>query len=195
MRVEPESASHLGMLVDSYVPGANFVNAHVVEIHAESGDVWAAIPEATARIHPAGCVAFLMRAAAVARFEGGCNGTDEPRLRTLSLREGEAVGDLLGACGHPEAFLIERIHEGREIVLTGSHRYSSYATNLYLEPVSPGLTRVYNVTRARFFDATRIGGAYFMGVRLLHDPLVEAWLRRFKLSAESAIQRVREPAQ
>jgi hypothetical protein len=118
MRVEPEAASHLGMLVDGYVPGANFVNAHVVEVQAESGDVWAAIPEVTTRIRPAGSVAFLLRAAAVARFEGGCNGTREPGLRTLSLREGEAVGDLVGACGDPEVLLIERIHEGREVVLT-----------------------------------------------------------------------------
>jgi hypothetical protein len=194
MRVEPEAASHLGMLVDGYVPGANFVNVHVVEVQAESGDVWAAIPEAIARISPAESVAFLLRAAAVARFEGGCNGTGEPRDRTLSLREGEAVGDLLGACD-PEAFLIERIHEGREVVLTGSHRYASYATNVYLEPVSPGLTRVYNVTRARFFDETGLGRAYFLAVRLFHDPLVEAGLRRFKLSGESPIQEVREPAQ
>ncbi len=195
MRVKPEAASHLGMLVDDYVPGANFVNVHVVEVRAESGDVWAAIPEATARIRPAGPVAFLLRAAAAARFEGGCNGTGESRLRTVGLREGEAVGDLLGACGRPEAFLIERIHVGREVVLTGSHRYASYATNVYLEPVSSGLTRVYNVTRARFFDATGLGRAYFLAVRLFHDPLVEAGLRRFKLSAESAIQRVKEPAQ
>jgi hypothetical protein len=194
MRVEPEAASHLGMLVDGYVPGANFVNVHIVGVRAESADVWAAIPEATARIRPAGPVALLLRAAAMARFEGGCSGTDEPGLRTLSLREGEAVGDLLGACD-PEAFLIERIQEGREVVLTGSHRYAAYATNIYLEPVSPGLTRVYNVSRARFFDATGLGRAYFLAVRLFHDPLVEAGLRRFKLSAESAIQRVREPAQ
>lgn len=195
MRVEPEAASHLGMLVDGYVPGANFVNVHAVEVQADSGDVWAAIPEATARIRPAGCEAFLLRAAAVVRLEGGCTGTSEPGLPTLSLREGEAVGDLLGACGHPEAFLIERIHEGREVVLTGSHRYASYATNVYLEPVSPGLTRVYNVTRARFFDETGLGRAYFLAVRLCHDPLVEVGLRRFKLAAESAIQKVREPAQ
>jgi hypothetical protein len=195
MRLEPEGASHLVMLVDGYVPGANFVNVHVVEVEAESGDVWAAIPEATARIRPAGSVSFLLRAAAVARFEGGCDGAGEPRLRTLRLREGEGVGDLLGAYGDPEAFLIERVHEGREVVLTGSHRYASYATNVYLEPVSPELTRVYNVTRARFFDATGLGRAYFLAVRLFHDPLVEVGLRRFKLAAESAIQRVREPAQ
>lgn len=191
MRVEPEAASHLGMLVDGYVPGANFLNVHVVEVQAESGDFWAAIPEATARVRPAGSVGFLLRA--MVRFVGGCNGTGDSGLRTLSLREGEAVGDLLGACGDPEAFLIERIHEGREVVLTGSHRYASYATNVYLEPVSPGLTRVYNVTRARFFDETGLGRAYFLAVRLFHDPLVEEGLRRFKLAAESAIQRVREP--
>jgi hypothetical protein len=194
MRVKPKAASHLGMLVDGYVPGANFVNVHVVELQAESGDVWAAIPEATARIRPAGPVAFLLRAAAVARFEGGCKGTGEPELRTLSLREGEAIGHVLGPCGNPEALLIERIHEGREVVLTGSHRYASYATNVYLEPVSPRLTRVYNVTRARFFDATALGRAYFRAVRLFHDPLVEVGLGRFKLSAESAVQRVGEPA-
>lgn len=193
MRIEPEAAWHLGMLVDGYVPGANFVNVHVVEVQAESGDVWAAIPEATARIRPAGPAAFLLRAAAVARSAGGCDGTGEPWLRTLSLREGEEV-DLLGACGDREAFLIEGVQEGQEVVLTGSHRYATFATNIYLEPVSPGLTRVYNVTRARFFDATGLGRAYFLAVRLFHDPLVEAELRRFKLSAESAIRKISESA-
>jgi hypothetical protein len=194
MRVEPEEASHLGMLVDRYVPGANFVNVHAVEVGVGSGDLWAAIPEATARIRPTGCVAFLLRAASVARFEGRLPSAGEPGLLTLSLREGEQVGEVLGASGGPEAFLIERIQEGREVVLTGSHRYASYATNVYLEPVSPGLTRVYNVTRARFFDETPLGRAYFLAVRVFHDPLVEAGLRRFKLSAESAVQGVPEPA-
>jgi hypothetical protein len=194
MRVEPEAASHLGMLVDRYVPGANFENVHVVEVGVASGDLWAAIPEATVRMRPSGCVAILLRAAAVARFEGRLRSAGVPGLLTLSLREGEAVGELLGAPGDPEAFLIERIDEGREVVLTGSHRYASYATNIYLEPISPGLTRVYNVTRARFFEETPLGRAYFMAVRVFHDPLVEAGLRRFKLAAESAVQGVPEPA-
>ena len=194
MRMEPEAARDLGMLVDGYVPGANFVNVHVVEVQAESADVWAAIPEATAWIRPAGPAAFLLRAAAVARFAGGCDGTGELGSRALSLREGEEV-DLLGACGDRQAVLIEGIHEGREVVVTGSHRYASFATNVYLEPVSPGLTRLYNVTRARFFDGTGLGRAYFLAVRVFHDLLVEAGLRRFKLSAESAIRRVTDSAQ
>jgi hypothetical protein len=36
MRVEAEAAWHLGMLVDLYVPGANFVNGHVVEVKREA---------------------------------------------------------------------------------------------------------------------------------------------------------------
>jgi hypothetical protein len=193
MRMEPEAARDLGMLVDGYVPGANFVNVHVVEVQAQSADVWAALPEATARIRPAGPAAFLLRAAAVARSAGGCDGTGELGSRALSLREGEEV-DLLGACGDPGVFLIEGIQEGQEVVLTGSHRYATFATNIYLEPMSLGLTRVYNVTRARFFDATGLGRAYFLAVRLFHDPLVEAGLRRFKTSAESAIRRVTDSA-
>lgn len=190
MRVEPEVASHLGMLVDGYVPGANFVNVHVVEVQRERGDVWTAIPMAIARIRSAGPTQLLRRAAATARFESVCHGNGEPELRSLVFREGEAVGP----CGDPEAFLIERIDEGREVVLTGSHRYASYATNVYLETVSPRLTRIYNVTRARFFDTTGLGRAYFLAVRVFHDPLIEAGLRLFKASVESPMRRVREPA-
>jgi hypothetical protein len=189
MRVEPEVASHLDMFVDGYVPGANFVNAHVAEVKREPGEVWAVIPEAIARFSSAGPMKFLRCAATAARFEGGCHGKREPEPPTI--REGEAVGP----CRDPDLFLIERIDEGREVVLTGFHRYASYATNLYLEPVSPELTRVYNVTRARFFDGTSLGRTYFRAVRLFHDTLVEVGLRRFKLSAESSIQRARQPGQ
>lgn len=189
MRVEPEVASHLEMSVDGYVPGANFVNVHVAEVKRKPEEVWDAIPEAIARISSAGPTKLLRCAAAAVRFEGGRQGNREQEPRTF--REGEAVGP----CGDPDLFLIERIDEGREVVLTGFHRYASYATNLYLEPVSPGLTRVYNVTRARFFDGTGLGRTYFRAVRLFHDPLIEAGLWRFKRSAESGVQRVGEPAQ
>jgi hypothetical protein len=189
MRVEPEEASHLEMFVDGYVPGANFVNVHVAEVKREPGEVWAAISEAIVRIRSAGPAKLLRCAVGRTRFEGGRNGNQEPEPRTF--REGEAVGP----CGDPDLFRIEQIDEGREVVLTGSHRYASYATNLYLEPVSPGLTRVYNVTRARFFNRTALGRTYFRAVRLFHDPLVEAGLWRFKLSAESAVQQLEEPIQ
>jgi hypothetical protein len=36
MRVEAEAAWHLGMLMDWYLPGANFVNGHVVEAKREA---------------------------------------------------------------------------------------------------------------------------------------------------------------
>ena len=190
MRVEPEVASHLGMLVDGYVPGANFVNVHFVEVKREPEEVWTAIPMAIARIRSAGPRQFLLRAAATARSESGCHGNGESELRTLVFREGEAVVP----CGDPETFLIERIDEGREVVLTGSHWYASYATNVYIEAESPRLTRIYNVTRARFFDTTGLGRAYFLAVRMFHDPLIEAGLRLFKASVESPMRRVRELA-
>ncbi len=157
------------MAIDDYVPDANYVNAHALEIAAGAAAVWDAIPQALSATRP---VAFLLGASAVVRGEG----FRRPPRGTLVLREGEELaGNGL--------MMVDRVEKGREVVLRGRHRYATYATNVFLERSSNG-TRAINVTRARFrTDAA--GRAYLAGVRLFHDRLIEGVLRRLAEHARS----------
>ena len=146
-----------GMAVDGFVPGANYVNAHVRVVHADRAAVWRAAHDLLDEPPIPFPADVLLTAAAVARGEG-----------------------ISGTAG----FEIEVEDEGTELVLSGAHRYATYVTNLYLEPTDEGSTRLWNVSRARF-SRSIAGRLYLAGVHVFHDVLVEGLLRRLQLTAEA----------
>ena len=173
------------MLIDRWVPGANFVNEHRIDVGAPPSAVWGVVCEAPASIRPtgaAGAVAkLLLRGAALARGDWWRRASFNWAWST-DRGVGEELGDLIGT---PAAGLrVVEVEEGREVVLAGAHAYAAYATNFFLEALPRGRTRVHNVSRAKFMS-TIAARAYFQGVRLFHDPLVAGALRKLQRLAES----------
>lgn len=179
MRVERRSASHLDMLVDRYLPDCNFINLHALDVEAGATALWAALPSAARRLmRPRGVATVPLRLAALMRGDLAVRRRPgEPP----TLREGEVIGDPFSR----NSLVIERVDEGREIVIKGSHRYADYVTNIYLEPLASGRTRIYNVTRAGF-SRSLPGRLYLLGVRVFHDPYIEQALARLKRFVEAA---------
>ncbi|MEU1408335.1 hypothetical protein ABZ471_39600 [Streptomyces sp. NPDC005728] len=83
--------------------------------------------------------------------------------RSFAGRRGAACARLVGAADQTASgprplvvgatvrgFRVTAADPGRELVLTGSHRYSAYRLTFQLEPDSPGRTRVRAKTRAAF---------------------------------------------
>ncbi len=181
MRVSPQAIAHLRLLIDEYVPGCEFVNAHAVVIGRGADLVWAALPDALQAIAPHGVLRLPLWIAAAVRREVPLRRCFAPP-GAFSLREGATVGLPGHASRH--AVVIDKVAEGREFVAIGRHRYSDYVTNIYLERVGVDQTRVYNVTRANF-GRSPFGRFYFFGVRIFHDPIVEWGLRRFRRFVEA----------
>ena len=179
MRVRPGSRPIPPMLIDALVPDQNFLNIHVGEARAPADKVWASAARLVADLVPRAGGRSLrisdvpLAAAAIMRGDLG------RRAKTVwSFREGERIGS-------DHAWVrIERIDEGREIVLTGAHRYASFAANLFLEPIDERRTRLWNVTRARF-STTLPGRVYRRGVDVFHDLYIRRTLRIIMEGAEA----------
>jgi hypothetical protein len=78
------------MLIDGYLPGCEFVNAHRIDINASPEVVWAALPDTPSVLAPKGIIALPLWLSALARFE-----LSGPRAETLTerfvIREGEPI--------------------------------------------------------------------------------------------------------
>jgi hypothetical protein len=155
-----EIAAKPPMLVDGVVPGANFTSTLSVVIDASPETVWGALGEAVQTIRPRGLFSLMMRLAALMRR------------------------DSFGGYGDVGTIWIEKMDEGREVVVHGQHRYADYVTNLYLEALEDGRTLAYNVTNAKFVTSPP-GKLYLKGVRIFHDPMVEWGLRALKRFIET----------
>ncbi len=170
MLVKPEAIAHLSMLIDGHLPECDYVNAHAVDINASPARVWETLPDVLASVFASPVSRIPLTLAALVRLERPRTG---PARRPLVLREREHVGP----------FRVDQVDEGREVAFTGSHRYSNYVANLYLERLADERTRLYMVTRANFPGL--VSRLYFVAVRLFHDPLVEGALRRAKQQIEA----------
>ena len=148
------------MIVDAYHPDANFVSSRRLIVHAAPERVWRALPDlpATLRQSRWAIVAGLpLRVASAMRGEGG-----------------------LGSA----PVSIDRVEEGREVVLVGHHRFADFATNIYVESLGDERTAIHNVTRAKFKTRGR-GLLYLAGVHVFHNLYVDWGLRRLRALAES----------
>jgi hypothetical protein len=170
--LKPPNVAHLDMLINAYLPGCEYWNAHAVDMRAGSAQVWGVLPDVFPSMFAIPLIRAALGMAALVRLERPRRGP----ARAIRLKEGESE----------DGFRVDRIDEGREVVFTGSHRYSQYAVNLYIESLSNERTRLYMVTRAYFPGF--VSRLYFIGVRLFHDRIVEGGLRRAKRRIE-AIQR------
>ena len=170
MLVKPGAIAHLNMLIDGYLPECDYVNAHAVDINTSPARIWETLPNVLASVFTSPVSRIPLTLAALVRLERPRTG---PARRSPALKEGELVGP----------FRVDQIDEGREVAFTGSHRYSNYVANLYLEPLADERTRLYMVTKANFPGL--VSRLYFVAVRLFHDPLVEGALRRAKHQIEA----------
>jgi hypothetical protein len=165
------------MLVDDFLVGANYVNAHSADIDAGVAAVWAALrdlPMALARPRWVAlplALPLLLAAAVRGDFSPASLRLGSARL---DLRKGERIGG---------GFKVIDVVEEKEVLLQGRHRYADYVTNVYLEPRGRQRTRVRNVTRATFKTAG-LGGVYLAGVHVFHDIYIDWMLHRLKQLAE-----------
>ncbi len=154
-------------------PGHEFVNAHVIDINAGQETIWNALPDAFPHFWTGPLMAAGLALAALVRGDRLHAG----RLRRLPLEVGATVDGLT----------VEEVTPGQEVVVRGSHRYSQFLANLYLEPLSESHTCMYQVTWANFPGP--VARLYFLGVRLFHDLLVEYGLHRVKRFIERQVVR------
>ena len=118
------------------------VDEHVTAVAAGADDVWAALLDTLDRAFTRpGAASYARAVGATERTAAG------PRPLTV----GSTV----------PGFRVTTAVPGRELVLTGRHRFSDYAFVFRLEPVAPGRTRLRAGTRAAF------PGAAGRGYRLL----------------------------
>jgi hypothetical protein len=164
------------MAIDAYLPGCNFRSIEWIAVEADAATVWVPLPDMPGKWTPKGLFAFMLWLASVVRRDLRRRGSD--LVGRLTLSEGEVIGYGRGA------WRIEHVEEGREVVLHGSHRYADFYTNLYLEAMEGGRTRVYNVTRAHFSQSL-LAKVYLLGVRVCHGPAVNIGLRRLKKVVEA----------
>ncbi len=148
------------MIIDALVPDANFVSARHIDVAAPAERVWEVLPELPAALRNS-------RLAAIAAGP----------LLVASLVRGER------GLGNAE-FKVDRVDEGREVVLTGRHRLADFATSFYVEPMGADRTRLHNVTRARF-KTSITGRLYLAGVHLFHDVYIDWMLRLLRRLAEA----------
>jgi hypothetical protein len=131
------------MLVDTYLPNANFISARQVEVAAAPQRVWEVLPELpvvlrSSRWAMVATVPLLF--ASLLRGEHG-RGDHEFGRKRWTFREGVVLAG---------AFTVDRVDPGREVVLVGRHRMAEFATNFYIEPMGSDRSRLKNVTRAKF---------------------------------------------
>lgn len=180
MRTSPKAAARLGMLVEEQVPGENYVNAHAVDVRASTEVVWQILPDLPGALRgvPASVAAVPLVVAAA--FRGDLRARRPARApRRIEIREGARIADRLSDA----SIVIARVDEGREVVVTGRHRFADFALNVFLQPLGPARTRVHNVTRARFRGGA-LGRIYRAGVDVFHDRYVEWGLGALKHLAE-----------
>ena len=115
-----------------------YVDEHVVAVAAGPDEVWRAV---LATMEGASSRLTTGYARVVGCADAGASG---PR----PLAEGSTVPGFRVAAAVP----------GRELVLTGRHRFSSYALTFRIEEVGPGRSQLRAETRAVFPGVT--GGAY-----------------------------------
>ena len=171
------------MLIDEYLPAANFVRHVSVEVDADPEHLWEVLPDLPALFASSRAADWLLQLAARMRRDRG-SGVGAPARS--ELREGAGV-PIPERYGTTPATVVA-LDEGREVVCEGSHRFAKFFSNVYLERLPHGRTRVVNVTRANF-RKTFTGRVYLLGVRVLHTPLVRIALRRFKEASESHSKR------
>ncbi|MFF0162893.1 hypothetical protein ACFYRY_35915 [Streptomyces sp. NPDC005263] len=107
------------------------VDEHTTVVAAEPAAVWRGLGDALDRSFGSG------RAARYGRLLGSADRTASgPR----PVAEGSTFTGLRVASAHP----------GRELVLVGRHRFSTYALVFRLDEAGPGRTRLRAETRARF---------------------------------------------
>lgn len=166
------------MIVDTYLPDANFISARRIEVAAPPERVWDVLPELPLLLRrspwaPVAAVPLLV--ASVVRGEPG-HGDIEFGREPWTFREGVVLAS---------AFTVDRLDPGKEVVLVGHHRMADFATSFYVEPIGPDRSRLHNVTRARFKTAG-LGRVYLAGVHVFHNLYVDSWLRRLRRLAEKA---------
>ncbi|WP_406010084.1 hypothetical protein OG440_31220 [Streptomyces sp. NBC_00637] len=115
------------------------VDEHTTVVTAEAGDVWRGLGETLGRSRK------LPRAARQGR---PADATDGRAPTPGPLAEGSTL----------RGFQVAEAVAGRELVLVGSHRFSSYALVFHLDEAGPGRTRLCAETRAVF--PGRAGGLY-----------------------------------
>jgi hypothetical protein len=150
------------LLVDAYEPDANFVSARSIEVAAPPELVWAALPDLPAALRRSRWATL-----------GGVP------LWIASMIRGER------GIGHHDVasrFKIDRIDEGREVVLTGRHSLADFATNFYVESIGNNRSRLTNVTRARFKTSV-VGRVYLTGVHVFHNLYMDWMLRELRRQA------------
>jgi hypothetical protein len=169
------------MLIERHLPACDLVSIRAVDVDADAGVVWEALPDAPRRLTPTGFFRSMLWLASLVRgdlFRRRSWGTDR-----LILREGETIPFPADPYSE-EGLRVEELAEKREVVVKGSHRYSEYFASIFVEALRPDRTRVYVATRAQFSHSF-LGSLYLRGVRLLHDPIVEWGLRRLKRFVEA----------
>jgi hypothetical protein len=172
------------VLIDGYVPNANFTSARQLDVAAPTSRVWQVLPDLPVLLRrsrlaipatgPLILASFLRRE----MRRGDITFGRKPWL----LREGEV---LVGqpTAGASSTLRVARIDDGREAVLEGHHRFADYATSFYIEPLGATRSRIHNVTRASF-KTGGIGTLYLTGVRLFHNLYVDWMLRHIRNRAE-----------
>jgi len=170
------------MRATNLVPGVNFVSIHRVDVNASAAHVWDVLPTlpiALTRITPS-AVALGLPLLLAAALRRDLRLSDlRVRPRPLRLEPGRPLLD--GT--RPNVFDVTSVDHQRELVVRGRHRYADYVTNLYLEPVDSGSTRVYNAAWARF-SRRGLGLLYLGGVHVFHDVYINWALACLKSLAE-----------
>jgi hypothetical protein len=165
------------MIIDSYQPDANFVSAQQLKVRAPSERLWEVLPQlpialTDSRLAP--IAAFPLWVASVVRGDPRPQRVDLGK-RPWALYEGALLG---------RAISVDRVDEGRELVLVGHHRFADFATSFYIESLGVRLSRLHSITRARF-KTQGLGHLYLAGVRVFHNVYVDWMLRCFRHLAES----------
>jgi len=115
------------------------VDEHSTDVEAGADDVWRALQDALDAAFSRGGAGAYARAV-------GCADTQASGPRPL------ATGSTI------PGFHVTAAAPGRELLLEGSHRFSTYALGFRLDPLGPDRTRLRAETRAAFPGAT--GGLY-----------------------------------
>jgi hypothetical protein len=115
------------------------VDEHATTVGAPPGEVWAALVGTLDRSFSSPQAGWYVRAVG-----GHDRGPSGPR----PLAEGSAI----------VGFHVVAADPGRELVLEGGHRFSSYTLTFRLDPVGAGRTRLRAETRASFPGV--LGGTY-----------------------------------
>jgi hypothetical protein len=167
----------VSMIIDSYQPDANFVSAQQLVVRAPSQRLWEVLPQLPVALTDsrfAPIAALPLWVASVVRGEPRLQDIDLGR-QPWTLREGAVLGG---------AISVDRVDEGKEVVLLGHHRFADFATSFYIESLGVQLSRLHSITRANF-KTEGLGHLYLAGVHVFHNVYVDWMLRRLRHLAES----------